>query len=111
VTETIAGIVARAGALQAEIDRITAPPKITKATQPTISETLWRCAVCRKWSPAKRKPRGHRRFIRDSDLDRTYEGAERIFPEQTLEGVTREGGWMVRCGPFEKWEAWKVESP
>ena len=87
------------------------PPRITKATQPTISETLWRCSKCRKWSHAKRKPSSHERFIRDSDLAEVLPGAQRVFPELSLEGETREGGWKVPCGPFEKWEAWKVETP
>jgi hypothetical protein len=86
-------------------ERHAPPPKITKATQPTIAERLWRCSSCGKWSHAKRKPPRHERA--------------KWAPEETdvviraADGRDEDGGpatfWWVACGPFEEWEAWKVE--
>ena len=82
------------------------PPKITKATQPTISETLWRCSSCGKWSHAKRKPSSHERMVWDIPFGAVV--------SRTVDGQDEDGGpatlTFIDCGPFEKWEAWKVES-
>lgn len=78
--------------------------------QPTA--LLWRCEVCSKWSHAVGRPRWHQRWINREDgppadgavvisevepYGHGYEGHEIV-----------EGGWFVRCGPFEEWRAEKV---
>ena len=79
------GVVRGLATFQAEVNSIFPPPKITAATQPTLTVRMWRCSVCGKWSHAKRKPKKHDRWT----------------------VVDSEGGF-IECGPFETWEAWEV---
>ena len=78
---------------------------------PWACETMWRCATCGKWSHAKRKPTQHQRWVPDDGrisveafeaftIIATYE-AEYDFDGEPM----RNGGWMVRCGPFVKYVA------
>lgn len=59
-----------------------------------MSEILWRCRECGKWSHAKRDPIQHRRWESVPD------------PATDEDGTPyREQGWFVWCGPFDRWEA------
>ena len=68
-----------------------------------MRETLWRCTTCGKWSHARRRPKSHQAHTLSGldsrpllyDLGYTYEG-------DFL-------GYMVKCGPFQRWQAVLVE--
>lgn len=67
---------------------------------------VWRCSVCGKWSHARKRPRSHQRMVaaeqgRPVDL----EVIEEVASWSTPEGQTIHGGWLVRCGPFDTYEA------
>ena len=86
-----------------------APPKITKDTQPTISVTLWRCSSCGKWSHAKRRPKTHEVWSSNFPLIGAFVSIGAVKDEDVEYEEPRPGAF-VPCGPFEKWEAWKVET-
>lgn len=73
----------------------------------TATIRLWKCTVCGKWSHAAKNPRHHRRFDRNEPADGS-KILEEIPPIYSPEhGDSSEGGYMVRCGPFEAWTAVK----
>lgn len=49
-----------------------------------MSDVLWRCRECGKWSSAKRDPIRHKRWHK-------------------VEGRESWRGWFVWCGPFDRW--------
>ena len=65
---------------------------------------LHRCAVCGKWSPAKKQPKRHTRFIRkDIGAPEPSEGSviKRMESEYDYHGdEIAPAGWRVWCGPF-----------
>jgi hypothetical protein len=77
---------------------------------------IYRCATCGKWSHAQSKPKTHQRWVRDEG---TGDGFPQSFREEDVieyipafygghEGVDyMPGGWKVRCGPFDIYEAVK----
>lgn len=75
---------------------------------------MWRCSTCGKWSHAKRRPKGHARWIPASDKAPEYEPVEKVLSYEPgsvydhLTGESDPGGWMVECGPFEEWHAERV---
>lgn len=64
--------------------------------------TLWRCATCRKWSHAKRQPATHYRWVRP--------GEPEYRPELDDTNPNEPEGHYVICGPFERWEARRVDA-
>lgn len=85
---------------------------------------LWRCRECGKWSHAKRRPRHHERFIEDgSDPEHEDWSAEEIAGWLELQTIRLQaarwngdpdhdgtpGGAWVACGPFDAWEATRVD--
>ena len=69
-------------------------------------DALWRCAVCGKWSHAQRKPKDHQRWIdREDGLPNGAEVVSEVEPygygHHSEEA--NEGGWFVKCGPFDTW--------
>jgi hypothetical protein len=73
-----------------------------------MSERLWRCAECGKWSHAKRDPKRHERFVqqRIAEPDPPEDKIVRVvMDQQTAVDEFISGGWFVRCGPFEPWVA------
>jgi hypothetical protein len=68
-----------------------------------VSERLWRCAECGKWSHAKRRPPWHTKFAGDEPP----EGAVIAESNEVMEydtGAKYDVFW-IRCGPFEPWTA------
>lgn len=74
-----------------------------------MSEKLWRCTECGKWSHAKRKPSRHERRVNDDlgtdEPETVIRAVEGWDPETGPELV----GWIVPCGPFEAWVASPVD--
>ena len=79
--------------------------------------TLYRCTACSKWSHAQRKPKFHQRFhpmYTQWGLADDEPPAELIISKDDgwtdfISGEGDDGGWWVRCGPFETWEAVMVD--
>lgn len=97
-----------------------------------MTERIFRCAKCGKWSHAQRRPTWHKRTLmdgppadhngwdgtparrvawasgyRDADVIEEVEAAE---VQTEVDDFHRAPGYVVvRCGPFETWEAAKVE--
>ena len=73
-----------------------------------MSERLWRCAECGKWSHAQRRPPWHSKFVGDDPSD------DAIIVESNevmeLDTGSKYHVFWVRCGPFEEWTAEKVPS-
>ena len=73
-----------------------------------MTEVMWRCTKCGTWSHAKRMPRYHQRFVQDAPDDESliidYDHDE----YDHMNGQTREGGYWIKCGPFERWLAVKA---
>lgn len=85
-----------------------APPFDAAGDGPAMSERLWRCAECGKWSHAKRDPKSHERFVqaRFSEPDPPEDKIIRVVEDiQIAVDDFDPGGWFVRCGPFEPWVA------
>lgn len=74
---------------------------------------MWRCPTCGKWSHAKRKPSRHKMWLSATDYSEPPLGMEvvrEVPPEYDhLNGFTSDGGWYVRCAPWEEWWAEKVQ--
>lgn len=62
------------------------------------SELAYKCTTCGKWAHAKRKPKYHQRYTGEEPLD-----SETII-EYDPGDPTTDGGWIVRCGPFDTYE-------
>ena len=68
--------------------------------------TLYRCAECGKWSHAQRKPKFHKRFTSEwPEQDAVI--LEEIYPQNDYEGGGDDGGWILKCGPFDTYRAYK----
>jgi hypothetical protein len=67
---------------------------------------MYRCSTCGKWSHAQRRPKSHRRFVRDEGQGEPSGAVEYVEGEPLVDDP---GGWMVVCGPFEPFQAVKVE--
>lgn len=72
-----------------------------------MTEKLYRCSHCGKWSHAQRKPKHHERWVPDNLQGDEPDPVTVIRYEPG--GVKPEddftGGWYVRCGPFDTWTA------
>ena len=71
---------------------------------------IWRCTECKKWSHAKKKPKSHERFtsVEPDDDSRIIEYMPGEYSH--INGFIIDPGWMVKCGPFDTYEARKVKS-
>jgi hypothetical protein len=68
-------------------------------------ETMWRCACCRKWSHAQRRPPWHQRFV---DVEPTDPALILRFDQGVydhMNGWLQPSGWWIKCGPFDRWTA------
>lgn len=77
-------------------------------TEPLL---VHRCARCGRWSHAKRKPRFHIRSVIDAaEDDYVIHSATPVYG--IYDGDVYEsdpGGYLIRCGPFESFEAVKLQ--
>lgn len=79
-----------------------------------MSERLWRCAECGKWSHAQRQPKRHLRFVQNEGQgappdNKVHEVVEAVYSH--VNGTESDGGWFVYCGPFEAWTAEREQVP
>lgn len=65
-----------------------------------MSERLWRCVKCGKWSHAVRRPKGHERGTVDPKLGEVVTRNESGYHSGTEE---YRDYYFVECGPFEPW--------
>lgn len=73
------------------------------------TDVMWRCVGCGKWSHALRRPARHERFLKaelgapepDAYIDARYS-------QEPDTGAVVLDGWIISCGPFEKWVAERV---
>lgn len=82
-------------------------------TLPLMPVVIYRCSVCGRWSHAKKRPASHKRTIqRTDDVQEPPEGLEAI--EEVPGWVSGDGehsddgGWIVKCGPFDIYEAKRI---
>ena len=71
-----------------------------------MSETLWRCIECGKWSHAKRRPKHHERFVSAEHHIEPEKVIRHVEGYQTAVDECDYGGWFVACGPFAEWQAY-----
>lgn len=74
---------------------------------------IYCCTKCGKWSHAKRKPKFHKRYHRmytqwgmaddEPPAELIIEVVEGYVDYASGEGD--DGGWIVRCGPFDTYRA------
>ncbi len=69
-----------------------------------MTEIMYKCDTCGKWSHALRNPKRHQRFVREEPLDLSTVIEERPS-SYGYEGYNDDGGWMVWCGPFTTYHA------
>jgi hypothetical protein len=72
---------------------------------------VYRCQQCGKWSHAARKPKFHQRFVTEDGLNDPDDSVVISYEEGHTDYASGEGtagGWFVKCGPFDTYEAEKV---
>lgn len=65
-----------------------------------MTEIIYKCETCGKWSHAQRKPKRHQRIVSEEPSDSSIIVEYLPAAYDHMNGYTGDDGWTIWCGPF-----------